>query len=59
MKPSLKTKIITPQAPQVHTLEKLQHLKIQTLLAMDLVLAHTYLKLKSMVLGQHNLFKKY
>ena len=59
MTTSLKTKITTPQAPQVHTLEKMQRLKIQTLLAMDLVLAHTYLNTMSLVLGRHDLFKKY
>ena len=57
--PKSKSKITTPQAPQVHILEKLQHLKIQLVLAMDLVLAHIYLKSKSMMLVQQDLFKKH
>ena len=59
MNPNLKIRITTTQAPQVHTLGELQGLKIQALLAMDLALAHTYLKSTSLILGQHDLFKKF
>ena len=59
MNPNLKIRITTTQAPLVHTLGKLQRLQIQMLLAMDLALAHTYLKLLNLMLGQHNVFKIY
>ena len=51
MNPNLKIRISTAQAPLVQTLRKLQRLKIQTLLAMDLALAQTYLKLPHLILG--------
>ena len=59
MNPNLKIRITTTQAPLVHTLGKLQCLKIQMLLAIDLALAHTSLKVPNLMFGQNNLFKIY
>ena len=59
MKPNLKTRITATQAPQVHTLEKLQHLKIQALTAMDLVLVHMPLMSPHLMFDRHNLYKIY
>ena len=59
MDPNLKIRITTTQTPWVHTAGKIQRPKIQTLLVMDLALAHTYLKSTSLILGRHYLFKQF
>ena len=59
MNPKMKIRITTTQAPWMHTFEKLQCLKIQTLQAMDLALALMSLKLLILMFGQQNLFLIY
>ena len=56
---NLKIRITATQALQVHTLEKLQRLKIQVLPEIDLVLVHTSLTSPNLMFDQDDLYKIY